>query len=153
MHSFAGRGGWWVVAQVALFGVICGALILGGDDWGLLSRLAGLVVGATGAMLAGWGVLALGENLSPYPHPRDRATLVEQGPYRIARHPVYGGLVVGGTGAGIFHGSWAALAATGVLGVLLYGKSRFEERRLLDRLPGYEEYRTRVRRVLIPWIV
>jgi protein-S-isoprenylcysteine O-methyltransferase Ste14 len=153
MRSFTRRGGWWVVAQFVLFGVIGGALFFAGGDWGIFARLGGLLVGAAGAVLAGWGLLALGENLSPYPHPRDGVTLVERGPYREARHPVYGGLVVGGIGAGVFYGSWVALAATGALAVLLYGKSRFEERRLVEHLPGYDVYRLRVRRVLIPWVV
>jgi protein-S-isoprenylcysteine O-methyltransferase Ste14 len=153
MRSFTRRGGWWVVAQFALFGVIAGTLFFAGGDWGIPARLAGLLVGAAGATLAGWGLLALGENLSPYPHPVEGVTLVERGPYRVARHPVYGGLVVGGAGAGLFYGSWLALAATGVLAVLLLGKSRFEERRLADHLPGYDGYRSRVRRVMIPWVL
>jgi protein-S-isoprenylcysteine O-methyltransferase Ste14 len=153
MLSFTRRGGWWVVAQFVLFGVIAGALFFTGSDWGVVARLAGLIVGAAGAVLAAWGLLALGENLSPYPHPVDGVTLVERGPYRLVRHPVYGGLVIGGVGAGLFNGSWVALAATGVLAVLLFAKSRFEERRLVDHVPGYVGYRTRVRRVLVPWVL
>jgi protein-S-isoprenylcysteine O-methyltransferase Ste14 len=153
MREFTDRGGWWVALQFALFGVIGGILFFTGGDWGPGAMLPGLALGAAGAILGAWGLLALGENLSPYPHPRDGATLVERGPYRLARHPVYGGLIVGGFGAGLFDANPAALVATALLAFVLFAKARFEERRLLDHIPGYEDYRRRVRRVMIPWVL
>jgi len=78
---------------------------------------------------------------------------VEHGPYRVARHPVYGGLIAGGLGGGLFDANPIALVATATLAILLFGKARFEERRLVDHVPGYDAYRRRVRRVMIPWVL
>jgi protein-S-isoprenylcysteine O-methyltransferase Ste14 len=142
-----------VAGQVGLLGVIAGALWLTGAGWGTWSIAAGLLLGAAGAVLAAWGLLALGENLSPYPEPKQGVTLVDRGPFRLVRHPVYGGIVIGAIGAGLFAGSWPALTAAGALTMLLLGKSRFEEQQLVERLSGYAAYRDRVRRVMIPWVL
>ena len=39
------------------------------------------------------------------------------------------------------------------LGALFWGKSGFEEGRLLAHFPAYAAYRDRVRRRLIPWVL
>jgi protein-S-isoprenylcysteine O-methyltransferase Ste14 len=114
----------------------------------LASVVAGLALLAAGAVLAGWGLLALREALTPLPHPRDGADLVETGAYRLARHPIYGGIVIGSLGYGLAMAS--PLAILGAL--LLLGffrlKSAREEVWLVARYPDYPAYRARTRRLL-----
>lgn len=38
--------------------------------------------------------LHLGANLTPLPHPKDDACFVASGPYRLVRHPMYGGVIL-----------------------------------------------------------
>ena len=70
-----------------------------GPDWEGPVRYIGIVVGimaiAAGLILAVRGVLDLGRALTPVPRPRDDAELVETGVYALARHPIYGGLILG----------------------------------------------------------
>ena len=148
------RGEGWVVLQVVLLGVIgLGGLL--GPVWDGPARLAsvaaGVVLLVAGAVLVGRGTRDLRDNLTPLPHPRDGATLVEDGVYRHVRHPIYGGIVLGSAG-------WALATASGVgLGIALAAavfftlKSRREEAWLEARFPGYAAYRARTRR-LIPWL-
>ena len=91
----------------------------------------------------------LRRHLTPYPTPLHDAALVEHGPYRLVRHPIYGGIVLGAAGVSA-DGNWLGLALVAALGALFWGKSGFEEGRLLAHFPGYADYRDRVRRRLIP---
>jgi len=153
MRAFTERGGWWVVAQVMLFVLIGGCWLIWSYDWGPLAVGTGYPVAVAGAVLAVWGVLALGGNLTPYPSPKSDAELIERGPYRVVRHPIYGGIVIGAAGISLADGNAGALTFTLGLLILFLGKSEFEEERLLRRFPAYASYRLRVRTRLIPWVI
>jgi protein-S-isoprenylcysteine O-methyltransferase Ste14 len=102
-------------------------------------------------LLAGAGVIGLGDNLSPLPHPKAGAVLVEGGVYGVVRHPIYAGLILGSFGWGLLANSvWTMLLAAGLL-VLFEFKARREERQLALRFPGYANYRRRVRK-FVPFI-
>ncbi len=116
----------------------------------VLATLGGLLVLA-GLVLAGKGLVDLRDALTPLPHPREGATLVSHGAYRIVRHPIYGGIILGCAGYSLVLGSPAALLAScGVLGFFRL-KSAREEVWLRQRYPGYDDYAHRVRR-LIPFL-
>jgi protein-S-isoprenylcysteine O-methyltransferase Ste14 len=112
-------------------------------------RLVGVVLAAAGAVLAGWAGRAMGRSLTPFPRPRSDGGLVEHGPYRYARHPMYGGALLVFCGFALAT-SLAALVPTAALGALWLFKSREEERRLAERFPGYAAYRSRVRGRFLP---
>jgi protein-S-isoprenylcysteine O-methyltransferase Ste14 len=112
-------------------------------------QVAGMIIGAAGAVLALWCVLTfafVGRGTpAPFDPPR---RLVVRGPYRFARNPMYIGAGLALAGAALFYWSWRLLAFTALfllathLFVLLY------EEPTLSRLFGaeYEEYRRTVRR-------
>lgn len=147
------RGEWWVAGQGALM-----ALLLFGPRGPSLplpapvSLAAGVLLMAPGLFLFAWGLLALGRrNLTPLPAPRAGGALVETGPYRLVRHPIYGGGAVFALGWALFVHGWLTLAFAAVLFLFIDLKARREERWLLDTYPGYPEYCRRVRK-LIPFI-
>lgn len=148
------RGEGWVVIQFVLLGVIA---LLGttGPAWEGpvrgLTTIAAVALLATGGTLAVRGLLDLRENLTPLPHPRANGRLVAHGAYRLARHPIYGGLILCAVGWGLLTAAPAALAAAAVLFAFFDLKSRREEAWLVDHYPGYTEYRAMTRR-LVPWI-
>jgi protein-S-isoprenylcysteine O-methyltransferase Ste14 len=107
--------------------------------------VAGLVLG-TGA------IAALGRELTPYPQPRQGASLVARGPYGLARHPIYGSIVLGFVGVSMLFGSASAgIAALGIAG-FFRAKSGVEERALTIGIPGYSEYLRSVRKRFIPYV-
>ena len=71
------------------------------------------------------------------------------GVYRLVRHPIYGGVILIALGSSLV---WSPLALlpTALLVVLFELKSRREESLLLERFPGYETYRRRVRWRFVP---
>jgi len=115
------------------------------------ARAAGLALVVTGLVLAAWGLLDLRDALTPLPHPRDGAELVDTGSYRLVRHPIYGGIVLGSTGYALVVGSPLALAGAAILLAFFRLKSGREEAWLREHYPAYEAYATRTKR-MIPWI-
>ena len=148
------RGEGWVVIQFVLLGTIAVAGLLG-PAWDGVARLATSVVGfgllATGLVLAIRGLRDLSDALTPLPYPRADAELVETGVYAHARHPIYGGLILGALGWGSLAASPPAVGLAAVLFGFFQLKSRREEMWLVQRFAGYPAYRERTRR-LIPWI-
>jgi methanethiol S-methyltransferase len=156
--SWAGaRGQGYVVVQIVLIALV----LLGPQSWPALpewsatvARIAlpaGIALLVLGVGLIVSGIVALGRNLAAVPRPKQGATLVQRGPYRIVRHPMY-------TGAILIAFGWA-LAVAGTLSLVyacmvvgfLAVKTAREERWLREELTGYAEYERRVRR-LIPFV-
>jgi protein-S-isoprenylcysteine O-methyltransferase Ste14 len=116
-----------------------------------LSPVAGSVLLALGGALSLSAGLKLGTNLTPLPHPRDGATLVEGGLYRLVRHPIYLGVTLMAWGWTLWVQGWLPLAWTLALMVLFDLKARREEVWLVQHFPAYADYCKRVRR-FIPFI-
>ncbi len=151
------RGEGYVVAQAGLFLLIG----LGLSTWsglpawpGWLSRvglpLGGMLIGA-GALLALAGLVYLGANLTPLPYPKDDTRLVARGVYRLARHPIYGGLILAAFGWALWRQGWLTLGYVVLLFLLFDRKAAQEEAWLQARFPQYEAYRRRVRK-FIPFL-
>ena len=141
-----GQGGVFLIVALSLW---AGA----SDDVALGVYWAGIVVAMVGVVLAGDGVFRIRRHITALPAPVAGAPLMEEGSFRLARHPIYGGLAIAAFGLSIARGSIAGIAATAVLAVFLGLKSRHEELRLEEAYPGYPEYRLRVQRRMIPWIL
>ena len=78
--------------------------------------------------------------------------VISTGPYAIVRHPMYGGSLLYLLGMPLALGSyWGLLALTGTMPFLIW--RLFDEERFLCRnLPGYTDYRAKVRWRLIPGV-
>lgn len=152
--EFRARGGAWVVAQSLLFGALATAAILG-PRWphgvGPAFRIAGGVLVGVGLVFAVWAYRALGASFTAYPSPPAGARRVDAGPYRLVRHPMYGGVLLFLVGISLAY-SVAALVLTGALAVLWRVKSAAEERWLVGRFPDYEDYRRRTPRRFFPYL-
>jgi protein-S-isoprenylcysteine O-methyltransferase Ste14 len=129
-------GGAWLLDRVWTFQVGPPAVSLGG----MVIFLA--------IALAGWAVVVLVKaGNDPRPDKPDTA-MVEAGPFRWSRNPIYLGLLLGATGLALIWGTvWAWLGVAvlhGVLDRLVIAK---EEAYLAARFGApYEAYRARVRR-------
>jgi protein-S-isoprenylcysteine O-methyltransferase Ste14 len=148
------RGEGWFLLQLVFFGAIAVSGFTG-PAWSGWPLAAGIALGGVlvfcGGILALRGVLDLRENLTPFPKPLDNAQLVETGAYRLVRHPIYGGLILGALGWGLVRAAPLALLGAVALAVFFDLKSRREEIWLSERYREYPAYRNRTRR-LLPWI-
>ena len=148
------RGEGWVVIQFLLLGLVVLAGVAGPTYAGPFSaaaRAAGLALVVAGLVLAAWGLLDLRDALTPLPHPRDGAELVDTGSYRLVRHPIYGGIVLAAAGYALVVGSPLALAGAAILLGFFRLKSGREEAWLREHYPAYQAYAARTKR-MIPWV-
>jgi protein-S-isoprenylcysteine O-methyltransferase Ste14 len=114
---------------------------------------AGLVLEVSGMCLAIWARWRLGALWSSNVAVREDHHVVDAGPYRLVRHPIYSGILLGMVGTLILYGVllWLVILA----GYAAYaGWKALNEERLLTRELGdeYVRYRSRTR-MLIPWLL
>jgi protein-S-isoprenylcysteine O-methyltransferase Ste14 len=76
----------------------------------------------------------------------------DSGPYRIVRHPGYGGNVLPLPGIALALSSLWTLIPAAVALVIIVIRTALEDRTLQEELPGYQEYARRVRYRLFPGI-
>jgi protein-S-isoprenylcysteine O-methyltransferase Ste14 len=118
----------------------------------------GRIVSSLGLVLflAGWWIitLALRANAFAAPvvkHMEERGqTVVDRGVYAVVRHPMYAGAAPFLIGMALWLESWAAALFSIVPMLILAARILVEERFLVEKLPGYDAYRRRVRYRLIP---
>jgi protein-S-isoprenylcysteine O-methyltransferase Ste14 len=82
----------------------------------------------------------------------DDQKVISTGPYARVRHPMYAGALVMLLGMPIALGSWwGVLVLAAILPALIW-RMFDEEKFLSENLPGYIEYREKVRYRLLPGI-
>lgn len=110
---------------------------------GLLMLLAGFAITV-------WARLTLGRNWSGSVTIKDSHELVQSGPYRWVRHPIYSGLVLAFFGSALGLDEWRGALAAVLVFVAFRIKLGIEERWMTGHFgPNYEAYRKRTK-MLIP---
>ncbi len=105
-------------------------------------------VAAAAAVALGSWALSVNRpgNFNIRPLPREGGHLVQHGPYRWIRHPMYSALLLGGVAAARLSGDGSAWLVLAALAVVLRIKSAVEERGMIARYPAYQDYQRRTRR-------
>lgn len=134
-----------VAAQAALLLALAvsGPLLPRGGP--MLPVLAGILLGLGSV----WTMRTSKLRIHPEPHPE--ASLVQHGPYRWIRHPMYSAVLLVAAGW-VFAAPapWRIAAWVALLGVLLAKLTR-EEALWRERIPAYRDYMKRTHR-LIPFV-
>jgi protein-S-isoprenylcysteine O-methyltransferase Ste14 len=76
--------------------------------------------------------------------------VVSTGPYAWVRHPMYSGALLFFAGTALLLGSWWGFAMVPLLIAMFAVRAVNEERTLVAGLPGYADYKVRVRYRLVP---
>jgi len=135
---------------VALQFVFIGALLLSGPCFA--RRWYWLALEIAGIALVLWAVWVMRlRQLRIGPDVAAAATLVERGPYRYVRHPMYTGSMLIMLALVLDAVTWwRVLLWVGLVGALV-AKLTHEERLLSASFPKYAEYRSRTKR-LVPFV-
>jgi protein-S-isoprenylcysteine O-methyltransferase Ste14 len=151
------HGEWYVVAQFTLI-----LLVFFGPRtfrvWPIwtvpfswLCSIGGGILLFLGSVLFLFAIFRLGSNITAVPYPKEQGMLVETGPYRLVRHPMYCGMTLIALGWALLTHGWLTIGYAFALLLLFDVKSRREELWLKEKYPGYVTYQKRVRK-LIPLI-
>jgi protein-S-isoprenylcysteine O-methyltransferase Ste14 len=119
-----------------------------GSTW---PRAAGVVLLIAATCFTCWARVNLSGMWSSGTATREGHRLVTHGAYAVTRHPIYTGVIgmLAATTLAQGFGRWVAITAC--VSLVLAGKSRAEERLLIDVYPAaYREYTRAVPRML-PW--
>ena len=153
MHTAPQRkhlGSLLVGLQFALI-LILGASVVPLALAGLL-QLPAVSMGAAGTGLAGWALWAYPPgSFNVRPTPRTDGHVVQGGPYRWIRHPMYSSIALCGLACAVaVSKTWVWLALASLILVLL-AKALLEERWMAEQYPEYANYRANTHR-FVPYL-
>jgi protein-S-isoprenylcysteine O-methyltransferase Ste14 len=146
--------------MMAFFAAYVGWFVLIGLDHRFMWTSTPLIVQILGAALIGAGMVLVWEtfraNTFATTQVRVQAeraqTVIDSGPYRYIRHPMYAGMVLFVIGTALMLGSLWGLAATLVLFAMLGLRIRGEEQVLKQDLAGYGDYMTKTPWRIVPGV-
>ena len=113
----------------------------------------GIAIMMLGFALRIWAVVTLGASFRTTVETHRDQAVVENGPYRLIRHPSYSGLILMCIGDGVALQNWLSLAIAVILPLvaLLY-RIHVEEQTLVSSMgSNYQEYQNKTKK-LIPWV-
>jgi protein-S-isoprenylcysteine O-methyltransferase Ste14 len=114
--------------------------------------VTGMALTLVGCLFATWARLALGSNWSGRATVKAGHELIVSGPYALARHPIYTGLLLAAAGTGLSHGEWRCVLGIALIALAFAIKIAQEEKLMVQTFPqAYPQYRQKVK-ALIPGV-
>jgi protein-S-isoprenylcysteine O-methyltransferase Ste14 len=115
--------------------------------------IVAMALTALGLMILVWARATLAGNWSADVVLKENHELIERGPYRYVRHPIYTGVILMACGGVLLWSTTVALAVLIGIFILLWLKLSREERLLTTHFPNeYPRYKSRVK-ALIPFVI
>jgi protein-S-isoprenylcysteine O-methyltransferase Ste14 len=142
--------GFALVASERLGVGLLGTRFLPGTD--VLPEL-GLLLTLCGCLFAIWARITLGANWSGRVTVKADHELIVRGPYALARHPIYTGILLAAAGTTLAIGEWRCVAGLLLIVLAVAIKMKQEEQLMMQAFPdAYPQYRERVK-ALIPGVL
>jgi protein-S-isoprenylcysteine O-methyltransferase Ste14 len=111
----------------------------------------GVVLFALGLGFAIWARVHLGRNWGTPMTQKEEPELVTSGPYRLVRHPIYSGILLGGVGTAMAL-NWLWLIAVFLAGTYFVYSATVEERFMTEQFPDtYPAYKHSTK-MLVPFV-
>jgi len=157
-ESSGQRARYWILLVIAYFLVFGSNTLPAPFDWPALphtksSAWTGVFLCVSGLVFAIWARVILGRNWSGVVTLKEGHELIERGPYRIVRHPIYTGILVMFAGTAIAIGYFGGFIGLLLLFVSFWIKLKREEDLMLKHFPDkYAAYQRRVKRI-IPFLI
>jgi protein-S-isoprenylcysteine O-methyltransferase Ste14 len=150
---------YYILISVIILTIVC-TILLARDGLGMfhkstiyiLSQTVGLIFFSIGLILRYWGSIALGINFTRHVDVSSSMILIENGPYRFLRHPLYLGLFLITIAFPLYIGNYLILFIfIPLLLFAMFYRMQLEEKALMQIHPSYEIWR-KSRYRFIPFI-
>jgi protein-S-isoprenylcysteine O-methyltransferase Ste14 len=157
-ESSAERARYWLALVIGYVLVIKSNSLPRPFNWLVIPHTASSAwIGAcfcvSGLVFAIWARVILGRNWSGVITLKEGHELVERGPYRVVRHPIYTGILAMFVGTAIAIGYFGGFIGLLLLFVSFWVKLKREEDLMLKHFPAkYAAYQSRVKRI-IPFFI
>ncbi len=157
-ESSAERARYWLVLVIGYLLVIKSSALPPPFNWLVVSHRTssswgGVFLCVCGLVFAIWARLILGRNWSGVITLKEDHELIERGPYRVVRHPIYTGILAMFAGTAIALGYFGGFLGFLLVFVSFWVKLNREEDLMLEHFPAkYAAYQRRVKRI-IPFLV
>ena len=116
-------------------------------------RILGCIIAFMGLVVSIWSRFSLGPNWSATVTYREGHELVQRGPYRFVRHPMYTGFLLMIAGTGVNLGTVSSLGALVICFIGMWWKLIKEEIMLSRHFPNaYHRYKSHTK-ALIPFVL
>jgi protein-S-isoprenylcysteine O-methyltransferase Ste14 len=152
------RARYWVVLVIGYFLLIRSSSLPPPFDWLVVphtkpSAWIGAFLCVGGLLFAVWARVILGRNWSGVITLKEGHELIERGPYRVVRHPIYTGMLAMFAGTAVAIGRLGGFIGLFLVFVSFWMKLKREEDLMLKHFPDeYPAYQRRVKRI-IPFVV
>jgi protein-S-isoprenylcysteine O-methyltransferase Ste14 len=114
--------------------------------------IIGVVLCGLGVGLALWARFSLGRNWGLPMTRKENPELITNGPYAFARHPIYGGIILGLVGSALAQSPFWIVPLVLAACYFVYSARR-EEKLMTEQFPqAYPDYRRRTK-MFVPFIV
>ncbi len=117
-------------------------------SWGFGACLMGFILMVAGLGFAVWARIYLGRSWRGDIKLTPQHQLIQSGPYKYVRHPIYSGMILAIIGTVLVLGELWVLVMFFVTTFAFVTKSRKEEKLLLQQFPGYSQYKAKVKAFL-----
>ena len=113
----------------------------------------GAILTVAGMLFSVWARLTLGRNWSGTVTIKQDHELIQRGPYRIVRHPIYTGMLLAMLGTAFIFGTARCFVGVPIVGLAFWLKVQIEEQFMVQQFGAqYANYRQQVR-ALIPFVL
>jgi protein-S-isoprenylcysteine O-methyltransferase Ste14 len=113
---------------------------------------AGVFLVACGLGFSAWARHHLGRNWSGMVTLKEGHELIQTGPYRLVRHPIYMGVLLALVGCTLAYGELRGMLGVSMVALSMIRKLRIEERFMQERFNGTYEHYKRHTAALIPFV-
>ena len=113
----------------------------------------GAILTVAGMLFSVWARLTLGRNWSGTVTIKQDHELIQRGPYRIVRHPIYTGMLLAMLGTAFIFGTARCFVGVPIVGLAFWLKVQIEEQFMVQQFGAqYANYRQQVR-ALSPFVL
>jgi protein-S-isoprenylcysteine O-methyltransferase Ste14 len=148
------QAGWWRIL-ILLIAVAIAFFMINNDvilwSYTLTIGIFADIVTLIGLIIILWARTVLGGNWSSSTVLKENHELIQNGPYRYVRHPIYSGLLLMVLGVAIFYGRAIIFVALAISFITSCLRAREEEKLLTRHFPEYSNYKARVK-AFIPFV-